>query len=227
MAAAGSGAAVGLLLGGVLVESVSVAAVFWFMFAVAGALLLAVVAFVPESPPRDSPRPDWVGAVLLTTALLALLLAISQGNTWGWGSARVVTLIALSAALFAGFVVVERAASAPPRRRAAPGPASGVEREPCLVRDGVRPVPRRSRRAADCATSRGVSTVWQHLRRVALITGPAAHCSTHSTSWGLRFVVTAVAPAVARGEPGTYPHGEFRDARLGGVEGQSYAVIGG
>ena len=113
MAAAGSGAAVGLLLGGVLVETVSVAAVFWFMFAIAVALLLAVGAFVPESPPRDSPRPDWAGGLLLTTALLALLLAISQGNTWGWGSARVLTLIALSAALFAGFVVVERAASAP------------------------------------------------------------------------------------------------------------------
>ena len=113
MAAAGCGAAIGLLLGGVLVETFSVAAVFWFMFAIAVALLLAVAAFVPESPRRDAPRPDWAGGLLLTTALLSLLLAISQGNTWGWGSAAVVTLIAVSVALFAGFVVVERAAPAP------------------------------------------------------------------------------------------------------------------
>ena len=96
-----------------LVETFSVAAVFWFMFAIAVALFLAVAAFVPESTLRDSPRPDWAGGLLLTTALLSLLLAISQGNTWGWGSAAVVTLIVLSAALLAGFVLVERAASAP------------------------------------------------------------------------------------------------------------------
>ena len=113
VAAGASGAAIGLLLGGVLVESVSVAAVFWFMFAVAVALLVAVAAFVPESPRRAAPRPDWAGGLLLTAALLALLLAISQGNTWGWDSVRIVALIALSAALFAGFVLVERATAAP------------------------------------------------------------------------------------------------------------------
>ena len=113
ISAGASGAAIGLLLGGVLVESVSVSAVFWFMFAIAVGLLLAVAAFVPESPPRDSPRPDWAGGLLLTTALLALLLAISQGTAWGWGSERIVTLIALSVVLIAGFVVLERTVSAP------------------------------------------------------------------------------------------------------------------
>ena len=113
VAAAGTGAAVGLLLGGVLVDAVSVAAVFWFLFAVAVGLLLAILVFVPESPVRASARPDWAGALLLATAVLAALLAVSQGNAWGWDSVRVVTLVAVSAIVFAGFVVVERTVSAP------------------------------------------------------------------------------------------------------------------
>ena len=113
VAAAGTGAAVGLLLGGVLVDAFSVAAVFWFLLAVAVGLFLAILVFVPETPVRESVRPDWAGGLLLATALLAALLAVSQGNTWGWGSARVVTLVAVSAIVFAGFVVVERAVSAP------------------------------------------------------------------------------------------------------------------
>ena len=113
VAAAGTGAAVGLLLGGVLVDAFSVAAVFWFLLAVAVGLFLAILVFVPETPVRESVRPDWAGGLLLATALLAALLAVSQGNNWGWDSVRVVTLVALSAILFAGFVVVERAVSAP------------------------------------------------------------------------------------------------------------------
>ena len=113
VAAAGTGAAVGLLLGGVLVDALSVAAVFWFLFAVAVGLFLGILVFVPESDVRASVRPDWAGSLLLATALLAALLAISQGNTWGWGSARVVTLLAVSLIVFGGFVVVERAVSAP------------------------------------------------------------------------------------------------------------------
>ena len=113
VAAAGAGAALGLLLGGVLVDALSVAAVFWFLFAVAVGLFIAILAFVPETPVRESVRPDWVGGLLLATALLAALLAISQGNTWGWGSPRFVTLVAVSAVGFVGFVVVERAVSAP------------------------------------------------------------------------------------------------------------------
>ena len=113
VAAAGTGAAVGLLLGGVLVDAVSVAAVFWFLFAVAVGLFLGILLFVPETDVRESVRPDWAGSLLLAVALLAALLAISQGNNWGWGSARVVTLIGVSVIVFAGFVVVERSVSAP------------------------------------------------------------------------------------------------------------------
>jgi len=113
VAASGAGAALGLLLGGVLVDHVSVAAVFWLLFAVALGLLLAVWLFVPETPVRSPSQPDWAGAALLATALFTALLAISQGNAWGWTSARIVLLLVASAVSFAAFVFAERAASAP------------------------------------------------------------------------------------------------------------------
>jgi len=113
VAAAGAGAAVGLLLGGVLVDYVSVAAVFWFLFALAALLLVAVWALVPETLSQEGARPDWLGGLVLTSALLAALLAISQGNTWGWGSTLILSVFAASAVLFVTFVVVERSAAEP------------------------------------------------------------------------------------------------------------------
>jgi MFS family permease len=113
VAAAGAGAALGLLLGGVLVDHVSVAAVFWVLFVFAIVLLLGLWALVPETPVRDCGRPDWPGGLVLTGSLLALLLAISEGNDWGWSSGRVLTLFVVSAALSAVFVAVERRRRAP------------------------------------------------------------------------------------------------------------------
>ena len=113
VATAGAGAALGLLLGGVLVDYVSIAAVFWFLFGLAAALLLAVWLLIPETPVRDAVRPDWAGGLLLSAALLAALLAISQGNNWGWSSRLIVGLFVASAVALAAFVAVERAISAP------------------------------------------------------------------------------------------------------------------
>ncbi len=113
VAAAGAGAAVGLVLGGVLVDSVSVGAVFWFLFALATVLFLAVSLLVPETPLRDAVRPDWAGSVLLSGSLLAVLLGISEGNSWGWGSPQVVSLCVVAAILLVAFVAVERSTSTP------------------------------------------------------------------------------------------------------------------
>jgi EmrB/QacA subfamily drug resistance transporter len=51
-------------------------------------------------------RPDYVGVVLITVAIGALVLAISEGPTWGWGDARIVA--ALAGAVVMGTLFVER-----------------------------------------------------------------------------------------------------------------------
>ncbi|MGW6693527.1 MFS transporter [Rhodococcus sp. NPDC054953] len=99
----GAGGAIGLPLTGVVAEHFS-----WhWLFggaAVTGLLGMAAIwRIVPESPVRSGGRFDLVGALGLSAALVCLLLAITQGNGWGWGSIPVVALFAAAAILFAGW----------------------------------------------------------------------------------------------------------------------------
>jgi EmrB/QacA subfamily drug resistance transporter len=98
----GIGGGAGLVLAGVLVDQFDVDWIFWLSVVTTAMAALAVWLWVPESPVRVRARIDWVGGALLSAALLALLLPISEGNVWGWGSARVLGLFA--AALVLGAV---------------------------------------------------------------------------------------------------------------------------
>ena len=60
-----------------------------------------------ESPVRAPGRLDVLGAGILSVALVALLLPISKGQTWGWGETRTLGLLALGGVALVGFVVVE------------------------------------------------------------------------------------------------------------------------
>ncbi len=81
----GIGSVLGMPLAGVLHEHLGWQSLFWVpaAFAVVMAVLLPFV--VPESNTRAAGRFDYAGAALLTSALSAVLLAISKGGTWGWG----------------------------------------------------------------------------------------------------------------------------------------------
>ncbi|MBS9376447.1 MFS transporter [Rhodococcus sp. B50] len=95
----GIGSALGLPLPGLFYGHLGWQSIFW-MSAVAGAVLFAAVLLVvPESPVRTGGRFDLGGAVLLSAALVALLLVISKGGTWGWTDPR--TLIAAAVAVLA------------------------------------------------------------------------------------------------------------------------------
>lgn len=111
--AAAAGSALGLLLSGVLVEYFSAAAVFWFLFGLAVALLAAFVSLVPGSTVRAEGRVDVAGALTLGSGLGALLLAISKGSTWDWSSARILGLFAASVLLLGCFAFVETRARQP------------------------------------------------------------------------------------------------------------------
>jgi MFS family permease len=63
---------------------------FFFGAVLSAGALIAAVLVIPSSRSRRHHRLDYVGAVVVTIALIALVLAISEGEAWGWGSARVV-----------------------------------------------------------------------------------------------------------------------------------------
>ena len=104
----GIGGGAGLVLSGVIVDHLSYEWIFWLGFAVVCLAIVATHLFVPESPIKSPARIDWGGAALLSLGLVALLVAISEGNSWGWGSGRVIALFALSAAALAVWVRFER-----------------------------------------------------------------------------------------------------------------------
>ncbi|MDR7082553.1 MFS family permease [Arthrobacter ginsengisoli] len=109
----GIGSAMGLPLAGVLYESLGWASIFWVSAAAGTLLLVAVVLVVPESKIRTPGRFDFAGALVLSAALAALLLAISKGGSWGWGSEPVLLLFLSAAILLAVWVPYELKVSQP------------------------------------------------------------------------------------------------------------------
>jgi EmrB/QacA subfamily drug resistance transporter len=104
----GLGGGVGLVLGGVMLEHLS-----WhWLFLVGGVPALVTAALisklVPESPVRTKAKADWAGAALLSLSLISLLVAVSEGDSWGWVSAPVAALAAASVTLLAAWIHVER-----------------------------------------------------------------------------------------------------------------------
>jgi EmrB/QacA subfamily drug resistance transporter len=100
-AVGGVAAAAGPPLGGLLVQSS------WrWVFIVNLPIGLAVIAggwrVLREIRHPDAIRPDLLGAGMLTAGVGALVVAIVQGPTWGWGGVRVLGLFFLAAALLAG-----------------------------------------------------------------------------------------------------------------------------
>ena len=75
--------------------------------------MVATHLWVPESPIKSPARVDYGGAALLSAGLTAFLLAVSEGNRWGWGSARIIGLFVAAAVLLVVWVLYEQRVSEP------------------------------------------------------------------------------------------------------------------
>lgn len=89
----GIGAAVGLPVAALVVEHFDWHTMFWASAALGVLDIVLVLWCVPESPLRSRGRFDAVGALGLSAALVAVLLAITQGADWGWSSPRTLALL--------------------------------------------------------------------------------------------------------------------------------------
>jgi MFS family permease len=97
----GIGGAVGLPVTGIIAENAGWRWLFVGAAVLGAVQLLLVRALVRESTERTGGRFDLLGAVGLAAALVCLLLAISKGSEWGWGSRQVLGLLAAAVVLFA------------------------------------------------------------------------------------------------------------------------------
>jgi EmrB/QacA subfamily drug resistance transporter len=109
----GLGGGLGVVLCGLIVENLSYHWLFWIPLAMVLVALLATFLAIPESPVRAQGSINWGGAALLSLGLAAILFAVSQTTTWGWGSARTLGLIALGGLFLAAWVLAERRSSDP------------------------------------------------------------------------------------------------------------------
>ena len=113
-AASGSGAAVGVLLGGILTSYLSWPWVFYLNLPVGIALVLLAPRYLQESRVGNALRHfDVAGASTITGSLMVLVYALTRATQDGWGSDSTVTLLLAAAVLFASFIAVERRAAAP------------------------------------------------------------------------------------------------------------------
>jgi EmrB/QacA subfamily drug resistance transporter len=113
-AVGGAGAAIGVLVGGVLTQVADWRMIFYVNLPVAAVLAVAALEMIP----RDTAKPRWrgldgPGAMLGTGSLAALVYAISQGQSAGWASAQTVGLITVGVAGLAAFALWERRTEKP------------------------------------------------------------------------------------------------------------------
>ncbi|MFI7706508.1 MFS transporter [Nonomuraea sp. NPDC049480] len=107
----GFGAGGGMILAGL--ASGDWHMVFWVTAAISLVAAIIVAFLVHDRAPAVRARPDLLGAALLAAWLVALLLAISEGGSWGWTSPGVLGLFAAAALLAGVWVLVERKVAEP------------------------------------------------------------------------------------------------------------------
>ena len=107
-AVGGFGAAAGVLFGGILTDFLSWEWIFWVNVPVGIAALILAPILLSESLDKHGQGFDIPGAVLVTSGLSLLVLGITQGRGWGWGSAETLGVFIASAVLLVAFVLWEQ-----------------------------------------------------------------------------------------------------------------------
>jgi EmrB/QacA subfamily drug resistance transporter len=109
-----SGGTIGLLLGGVLTETVGWEWIFFLNVPVGAAVIALSPALLDETRVVGAARRfDLAGAAAVTSALSLLVYALVDAGAAGWSSWQTIGLAAASAVLFAAFGLIERRSSAP------------------------------------------------------------------------------------------------------------------
>jgi EmrB/QacA subfamily drug resistance transporter len=100
--------AIGPVVGGFLVENVSWQSIFFLNLPVAALAVVVTMFATRESRDETAAQSvDYAGVATITVGLAALVLALVESNSWGWGSGKVVGLLALAAVALVGFALVE------------------------------------------------------------------------------------------------------------------------
>lgn len=111
--AGGAAPAIGPTLGGLILDFSGWRTIYWFSVVI-GILSLAIPLWLlRESARPGKVRVDYAGSVALFISVGTLLLAVSQGRTWGWTSALTLGLTSVSLLTLAILISIEKNSPAP------------------------------------------------------------------------------------------------------------------
>jgi MFS family permease len=106
--ASGVGVAVAYLLSGFIIQANGgVRAVLWALTILSGITVLAAWWILPDTHARSADPVDWAGAALVSVGLVGVVLAITEGSTWGWTSVPVLTSLIGGLVVLGLWVVLE------------------------------------------------------------------------------------------------------------------------
>jgi MFS family permease len=110
-AAAAVGA--GYPISGLIANEIDVHAAFFFGAVMTALALVAAVRVIPSSRSAKATPLDVPGAAVIAAGLIALLIAIGQGEVWGWGSTATISLFVLAIIILGAWVRLQLARDAP------------------------------------------------------------------------------------------------------------------
>ncbi|WP_280494874.1 MFS transporter [Nocardia asiatica] len=107
------GGTLGVVAGGVLTDFVDWRWVFLINVPIVAAAAVTAARGISGARPGDRPRLDTVGALLVTSGMILLILGVVRAEEQGWASGRTVGTLAVAVALLIAFVVVEQRVTSP------------------------------------------------------------------------------------------------------------------
>jgi EmrB/QacA subfamily drug resistance transporter len=107
-AVTGAAVAAGPLIGGVITSGIGWEWIFFVNLPIGVVAVALTVTRVSESRDPQATRVDWAGLCTFSGSLFLLVFALVRGNSLGWGSAEILSMLGGAAALFLLFVIAER-----------------------------------------------------------------------------------------------------------------------
>jgi EmrB/QacA subfamily drug resistance transporter len=110
---AAGGGSIGVLLGGVLTDSLDWHWIFLVNLPIGAIVVALTLRLLPAAPASAAGRLDIAGALTVTVSLMLAVYAIVNGNQEGWTSAQTLGTLAAAAVLLAAFLAIEARVSSP------------------------------------------------------------------------------------------------------------------
>jgi EmrB/QacA subfamily drug resistance transporter len=100
----GIGGGAGVVFAGIVTQNLSYHWLFWFPLAMITLTAFLTWRYIPESPVKTPAHINYRAAALMTLGISAVLLAITETSTWGWGSPKTLGLLAVGLLVIGAWV---------------------------------------------------------------------------------------------------------------------------